>query len=124
MSKPLSSAARTAEADRSTSTAKSIVRRIATTIVVGCVLGAEPAETAGTDKRKAAPAVYKDEARDINLLNSASPGGYQRRHPEKPVTVSEYERRILDGLVGPFATGLPAPGQMPECQVFAKDFPF
>ena len=38
---------------------------IATTVGAGCVLGAEPAATAGTDDLKAAYGVFKDEARDI-----------------------------------------------------------
>jgi hypothetical protein len=38
---------------------------IATTVGSGCVLGAEPAATAGTDDLKAAYAVFKEEARDI-----------------------------------------------------------
>jgi hypothetical protein len=38
---------------------------IATTIADGCCLGAEPAETAGTDDLKAAYEVFRDEARDI-----------------------------------------------------------
>ena len=38
---------------------------IATTVGGGCVLGAEPAATAGTDDLKAAYAVFKDEARDV-----------------------------------------------------------
>jgi hypothetical protein len=38
---------------------------IATTVGDGCCLGAEPAQTAGTDDLKAAYAVFKDEARDI-----------------------------------------------------------
>jgi hypothetical protein len=38
---------------------------IATTIANGCCLGAEPAETAGTDDLKAAYEVFRDEARDI-----------------------------------------------------------
>jgi hypothetical protein len=38
---------------------------IATTVASGCVLGAEPAEAAGTDDLKAAYAVFKDEARDV-----------------------------------------------------------
>lgn len=38
---------------------------IATTIGSGCCLGAEPAETAGTDDLKAAYGVFRDEARDI-----------------------------------------------------------
>jgi len=38
---------------------------IATTVANGCCLGAEPAETAGTDDLKVAYQVFKDEARDI-----------------------------------------------------------
>ena len=38
---------------------------IATTVGSGCVLGAEPAETAGADDLEAAYAVFKDEARDL-----------------------------------------------------------
>jgi hypothetical protein len=38
---------------------------IATTVGSGCILGAEPAATAGTDDLKGAYAVYKREARDI-----------------------------------------------------------
>lgn len=38
---------------------------IATTVANGCCLGAEPAETAGTDDLKAAYEVFKEEARDI-----------------------------------------------------------
>src|SRR5438874_4531537 len=38
---------------------------IATTVGGGCLLGAEPAATAGTDDLKDAYAVYKEEARDI-----------------------------------------------------------
>src|SRR3954449_5828994 len=38
---------------------------IATTVGSGCVLGAEPAATAGTDDLKDAYAVYKEEAHDI-----------------------------------------------------------
>jgi hypothetical protein len=38
---------------------------IATTVAAGCVLGAEPATTAGTDDLKDAYAVFKQEARDI-----------------------------------------------------------
>ena len=37
---------------------------IATTVADGCCLGAEPAETAGTDDLKAAYGVFKDEARE------------------------------------------------------------
>src|SRR5512135_1564085 len=40
-------------------------RYIATTVGGGCCLGAEPAETAGTDDLKAAYGVFKDEARDV-----------------------------------------------------------
>lgn len=39
---------------------------IATTVANGCCLGAEPAETAGTDDLKVAYEVFKDEARDID----------------------------------------------------------
>ena len=38
---------------------------IATTVGSGCVLGAEPAPTAGTDDLKAASGLFKEEARDI-----------------------------------------------------------
>jgi hypothetical protein len=38
---------------------------IATTVAAGCVLGAEPATTAGTDDLKDAYSVFKQEARDI-----------------------------------------------------------
>jgi hypothetical protein len=38
---------------------------IATTVADGCCLGAEPAETAGTDDLKAAYGVFKDEARNV-----------------------------------------------------------
>ena len=38
---------------------------IATTVGGGCCLGAEPAETAGTNDLKAAYGVFKDEARDV-----------------------------------------------------------
>ena len=38
---------------------------IATTVAAGCILGAEPATTAGTDDLKDAYAVFKQEARDI-----------------------------------------------------------
>jgi hypothetical protein len=38
---------------------------IATTVGGGCCLGAEPAETAGTDDLKAAYGVFRDEARDV-----------------------------------------------------------
>ena len=38
---------------------------IATTVADGCYLGAEPAETAGTDDLKAAYGVFKDEARNV-----------------------------------------------------------
>ena len=38
---------------------------IATTVGGGCVLGAEPAEAAGTDELEAAYGLFKDEARDI-----------------------------------------------------------
>ena len=38
---------------------------IATTVGEGCCLGAEPAETAGTDDLKAAYGVFKDEARNV-----------------------------------------------------------
>lgn len=38
---------------------------IATTVAAGCVLGAEPATTAGTDDLKDAYAVFEQEARDI-----------------------------------------------------------
>jgi hypothetical protein len=38
---------------------------IATTVAEGCCLGAEPAETAGTDDLKAAYGVFKDEAWDV-----------------------------------------------------------
>ena len=38
---------------------------IATTVADGCCLGAEPAETAGTDDLKAASGVFKDEARNV-----------------------------------------------------------
>ncbi len=39
---------------------------IATTVANGCCLGAEPAETAGTDDLKVAYEVFKDGARDID----------------------------------------------------------
>jgi hypothetical protein len=39
---------------------------IATTVGQGCCLGAEPAETAGTDDLKAAYEVFKSEARDVS----------------------------------------------------------
>lgn len=39
---------------------------IATTVANGCCLGAEPAETAGTDDLKVAYEVAKDEARDVD----------------------------------------------------------
>ena len=39
---------------------------IATTVANGCCLGAEPAETAGTDDLKIAYEVFKDEVRDID----------------------------------------------------------
>ncbi len=39
---------------------------IATTVAAGCCLGAEPAETAGTDDLKAAYGVFKEEARDVS----------------------------------------------------------
>jgi len=38
---------------------------IATTVAEGCCLGAEPAETAGTDDLKAAYGVFQEEARDV-----------------------------------------------------------
>lgn len=38
---------------------------IATTVAEGCCLGAEPAETAGTDDLKAAYGVFKEEVRDV-----------------------------------------------------------
>ena len=38
---------------------------IATTVADGCCLGAEPAETAGTDDLKAASGVFKEEARNV-----------------------------------------------------------
>jgi hypothetical protein len=38
---------------------------VATTVAAGCILGAEPATTAGTDDLKDAYAVFKQEARDI-----------------------------------------------------------
>jgi hypothetical protein len=38
---------------------------IATTVADGCCLGAEPAETAGTDDLKAAYGVFQDEARNV-----------------------------------------------------------
>jgi hypothetical protein len=38
---------------------------IATTVAAGCILGAEPSATAGTDDLKDAYAVFKQEARDI-----------------------------------------------------------
>src|SRR4029077_12931976 len=38
---------------------------VATTVGDGCCLGAEPAETAGTDDLKAAYVVFKEEARDV-----------------------------------------------------------
>jgi hypothetical protein len=38
---------------------------IATTVAAGCILGAEPAPTAGTDDLKDAYSVFKQEARDI-----------------------------------------------------------
>lgn len=38
---------------------------LATTVAAGCVLGAEPATTAGTDDLKDAYAVFKQEARDV-----------------------------------------------------------
>ena len=40
---------------------------IATTVAAGCVMGAEPATTAGTDDLKDAYAVFKREARDVAL---------------------------------------------------------
>jgi hypothetical protein len=39
---------------------------IATTVGSGCLLGVEPAETAGADDLEAAYAVFKDEARDLD----------------------------------------------------------
>ena len=39
---------------------------IATTVGSGCILGAEPAATAGTDDLKAAYAVFEQEARDVD----------------------------------------------------------
>jgi hypothetical protein len=38
---------------------------IATTVAEGCCLGAEPAETAGTDDLKAAYGVFKEEAQNF-----------------------------------------------------------
>ncbi|MBV8229086.1 MAG: hypothetical protein JO329_03790, partial [Planctomycetaceae bacterium] len=38
---------------------------IATTVGAGCVLGAEPARTAGADDLKAASGVFQEEARDL-----------------------------------------------------------
>ncbi len=46
---------------------------IATTVAEGCCLGAEPAETAGTDDLRAAYEVLKVEARDVSSAYAPGP---------------------------------------------------
>ena len=54
---------------------------IATTVANGCCLGAEPAETAGTDDLKVAYEVFNDEARDID--SDDPPQDHQHRRLER-----------------------------------------
>jgi len=64
---------------------------IAKTVGQGCCLGAEPAETAGTDDLKAAHEVFKSEARDISLRPQ------NRQHRRLEVDTSSLENAVLEG---------------------------
>ena len=87
---------------------------IATTVGGGCCLGAEPAEAAGTDDLKAAYAVFKDEARDVDPRVRPQ----DRQHRRLEGDASGLEGAVPEGGHPPVLLARvaqdPRPGQAPE----------